>query len=389
MRCMSITALTLLATLSLSSLSHAMFMPPDIEKVPVERLTANLQAKLADDPKNVDLLFSLARIHSMAYAQKTPSVPVQKEKNTLWLGYVPKGIPFTVSPAENDEARAQAKAHLKKAIDRYRKVVELKPDHSLARLGLAWCLQQAGKKEEAIRRYRKLVKDTLPADRKIRSRYHGLPTISTEATRYLVDLLDPEKDAEEIAKLKEQAKTTEKNIPRMITPVAVALRRSLPAEAFVDRNAAVSFDLDGSGIQRQWQWLTPEAAWLVYDKGDSGQISSALQMFGNVTFWMFWEDGYAAMAALDDNADGRLRGRELRHLALWHDRNQNGVSDPGEVKPLADHGIVELDCTAPTDPATMPYKANGATFADGSTQPTCDVILNAVNDPLPQQPPRH
>lgn len=389
MRCTSKIVLSLLAMLFLGALSHAMFMPPDIEKVPVERLTANLQAKLAKDPKNLDLLFSLARIHSMAYAKKTPIVPVQKEKGSLWLGHVPKGVPFTVSPADSDEVRTQAKAHLQKAIGRYRQVVELEPDHSLARLGLAWCLEQAGKNEEAIARYRKLVKDTLPADRKLRSRYHGLPTISTEAAGYLVDLLDPEKDAEEIATLKEQAKTTENKIPRMITPVAVALRRTFPAEAFVDRNTAVAFDLDGTGVQRQWQWLTPNAAWLVYDKGTGGRITSALQMFGNVTFWMFWENGYAAMAALDDNADGRLRGRELRHLALWQDRNQNGISDPGEVKPLADHGIVELDCTAPTDPSAMLYKGSGATLADGSTRPTCDVILKNIDDPLPQESPRH
>ena len=380
MRRKSIITISLIATLSTTPLSYAMFMQPDIEKVPVQRLTANMQAKLRKDPKNVDLLFSLARIHSMAYAKKTSTVPVQKQKGkeTLWLGHVPKGIPFKVSPADSEEAMAEAKAHLKKAIDGYKTVVKLKSDHSLARLGLAWCLEQAGKKEEAITRYRKLIKDTLPADRKSRNRYDGLPTISTEATRYLIDLLDPEKDAKEIARLKEQAETTEENIPRVITPVAVALSKTLAPEAFVDSNAAVAFDLDGSGIQRQWQWITPDAAWLVYDEGDTGKITSALQMFGNVTFWLFWEDGYAAMAALDDNADGRLRGSELRHLALWRDRNQNGISDPSEVKPLAAHGIVELDCTAQTGESGMPYNVNGVTFADGTTRPTCDVILDRL-----------
>lgn len=381
MRRDSLIIMSLIATLSTATLSHAMFLQPDIEKVPVQRLIGNLQTKLKNDPKNIDLLFSLARVHSMAYAKKTSTVPVlkRKGKETLWLGHVPKGIPFKVSPAGTEEAMGEAKAHLKKAIDGYKKVVNLKSDHYLARLGLAWCLEQAGKKEEAITRYRKLIKEALPADRKIRNRYSGLPTISTEATRYLIDLLDPEKDAKEIARLKEQAETTEKNIQRMITPVAIALNQTLAPEAFVDRNATVNFDLDGSGIQRRWQWITPDAAWLVYDEGDTGKITSALQMFGSVTFWLFWENGYEAMASLDDNADGRLRGSELQHLALWRDRNQNGISDPGEVKPLAAHDIVELECSAQTGESGMPYNVNGVTFVDGATRPTCDVILNPVN----------
>ena len=73
-------------------------------------------------------------------------------------------------------------------------------------------------------------------------------------------------------------------------------------------------------------------------------ITSALQWFGNVTFWLFWSNGYEPMRALDDNADGELSGAELRHLAIWHDRNRDGVSDAGEVRPLAAHGIVALSC---------------------------------------------
>jgi hypothetical protein len=41
-------------------------------------------------------------------------------------------------------------------------------------------------------------------------------------------------------------------------------------------------------------------------------LTSALQLFGNVTFWMFWSNGFEAMRALDDNQDGTLAGGELR-----------------------------------------------------------------------------
>ena len=86
-----------------------------------------------------------------------------------------------------------------------------------------------------------------------------------------------------------------------------------------------------------------------------------------------------AMAALDDNGDGKLKGKELQHLALWHDRNQNGESEAGEVRSLADHGIVELDCSFTTSDSHLPHNPQGVKYRDGHTRPSCDVILRRHN----------
>jgi hypothetical protein len=59
------------------------------------------------------------------------------------------------------------------------------------------------------------------------------------------------------------------------------------------------------------------------------------------TGWLFWSNGYEALRALDDNGDGELRGAELWKLAIWRGRNQNGVSEKGEVSPLTAHGIAD------------------------------------------------
>ena len=165
-------------------------------------------------------------------------------------------------------------------------------------------------------------------------------------------------------------------MPRAITPIAIPLTDDLPATAIVDRLARVRFDADGSG-PREWTWITPEAGWLVYDAEGRGTITSALQWFGNVTFWLFWSNGYEPMRALDDNGDGELSGAELRHLAIWHDRNRDGVSDAGEVRPLAAHGIVALSCSyVDGDGARVAaLSPHGARLADGRTRPTYDVIL--------------
>jgi hypothetical protein len=104
-----------------------------------------------------------------------------------------------------------------------------------------------------------------------------------------------------------------------------------------------------------------------------GRIESALQMFGSVTFWMFWDSGCDALCSLDDDGDAALSGRELERLALWH-ANVNGVSDRGEVRSLAAHDIVALSCrhsvVPEEDSLVAAYSTEGVWFRDGSTSPT-------------------
>src|SRR5690606_24070454 len=128
---------------------------------------------------------------------------------------------------------------------------------------------------------------------------------------------------------------------RAITPIVLPTEAGLSFDDVVDRSAAVVFDLDGTGATR-WQWISPQGAWLVYDPGEGGAIISGLQLFGNVTFWLFWDHGYDALAALDDDGDGWLRGEELTGLAAWQDVDADGVSDPGEVQPLGSLEIIGI-----------------------------------------------
>src|SRR5438445_365240 len=110
-------------------------------------------------------------------------------------------------------------------------------------------------------------------------------------------------------------------LPRPITPIAIPLEANLRVCDLEALDARVPFDADGSGLRKTWSWITPKAGWLVYDPARTGEVTSALQLFGNVTFWCFWDDGYQALAALDDNGDGLLTGKELNGLAIWHDKN--------------------------------------------------------------------
>ena len=75
------------------------------------------------------------------------------------------------------------------------------------------------------------------------------------------------------------------------------------------------------------------------------------------------------------NSDGVISGPELAALALWRDANADGISDPGEVRPVADYGITTLSTHGQPHDAGFPFCPKGVGFKDGTTRPTYDLIL--------------
>jgi len=374
--------LAIVACCTLPGVANATYARPDIIEVPVERLSANLEQIAREDPKNVSVRFNLARLYAMAYALKTDTAKVNKgrEEQGAWFGYEPAFVPFKAKPTDDAEKQQIAEKHLSKAIALYEEVAKLSPEHLAARLGHAWCVEQSGKKKQAIAEYRKVIAMGWEKEGKFEHGRLGGHYITSEAASYLIPLLDPEKDKNEIETLQQRTKRL-KSLPRAITPIVVPLRNGLSPQDLIDPQARVAFDADGTGLSRRWTWITPNGAWLVTDPRSRGRITSGLQMFGAVAFCLFWDHGYLALAALDDDRDGTLRGRELAGLALWHDANSNGRSDPGEVRPLADCGIVALSCRWKSDasrPDVIAFSPSGVVFRDGTARPTYDLLLRAM-----------
>jgi hypothetical protein len=348
----------------------------DVEQIPVTRLIENLEKIAKDDPASVEALLNLGRAHGMAYAQKSDPLMVPK----AYHGMLPPAVPFTtVTPTADPAVRAASQAHLEAALKAYKQALELDKDNFVIRLGLAWLTEQAGRKNAAVRQYRTIATDAWEKEKGLKSLGLGGRTLTGEVVSYLVPLLDAEKDKREIETLKDHAATMGK-LPYPMTPIAVPLADGLTISDLEAPDARVTFDVDGSGLGREWSWITPKAAWLVSDLKLDGKIDSGRQLFGNVTFWMFWTNGYAALAALDDDRDGILSGKELAGLALWHDANSNGLADPGEVKPVSAYGIVAISCnwqTLNTHPDKIAFSPNGAVFQDGKTRPSFDLVLKA------------
>jgi hypothetical protein len=372
---------TLVALVATTDFALGLYLRVEVEKVPVERLMKNMEEAVKKNPKDAQAVLNLARLHAMAYALRADEVPVDKKRpEVVWYGYEPPIVPFrTVTKTDDKEKLKAAQEHLEKALKLYDDALKLAPDDLKAQLGRAWLLTQTDKKDEAIKALRKVAEEGWKKDKELKGLPPGAHVFTREVADYLLPLLDKEKDKDEIKTLNERVAQINK-LPRAVTPIAVPLKDGLKASDLEDRAASVAFDADGSGLKRNWTWIDPKnAAWLVHDPKRTGKVDSALQMFGGVTFWLFWETGYDALAALDDNGDGVLSGKELDGLALWHDANGNGVCDPGEVKPLSEYGIVALSVKYERDPShpdKIAFAKVGVTFKDGRTRPTFDLVLH-------------
>jgi hypothetical protein len=324
----------------------------------------------------------------MAYAEKTEQGPIEEyldERNSKpasnqnydnaepYYGSSATDFEqFNVVQARDKTKLSNAKDHLSQAIFHLTNSVQLDPSFEPTYLGLAWCLDQSGDQAAALPLYREVFAHGYALEK---DGYGPFGSVGYETAGYLLKLLDPVNDAAEINDVQEKREKLLK-APRTVTPIVVPLCPKVQ-ERNIMRQLSVVFDLDGNGERRYEQWPAPEAGWLVFDSG--AQITSGLQLFGQKTFWIFWQNGYEALSAFDANGDGFIDGGEINGLAVWCDTNRNGISEPGEVRTLKDCGIVRLSCQAQLNAKGILFSTNGVQFTDGSTATTYDWVLSPSN----------
>lgn len=353
-----------------------MYLPDDLVDVPVDRIVANLEARLSRSPDAAHLHHALARAHAIAYARGVSSLKLSRPRGSdeppdegqLARGPLPARGQGSATPS------AAARRHLEEALKHYGEATRLDPEDLTAALGRAWAIEQSGDEVEARDRYRAVIRRALEKEDYFLAR---------EAGGYLLKLLSPFAEAKQVAELKRTLFDIEMKIQdyekrRAVTPILIPLVPGASFEDLVSREAAVAFDLDGSGLAQRWQWITPAAGWLVYRGTGERRVDSGIRILGSRTFWIFWSDGYDALAALDDDGDGIVAGRELNALAIWRDGNGNGVAEAGEIRPVRDWGVSALSCARVPHPAGFPYSPHGVTFDDGSVRPTYDWIATTA-----------
>ena len=134
----------------------------------------------------------------------------------------------------------------------------------------------------------------------------------------------------------------------------------------VDRNGyhltslsdGVRFDLDADGVPElvSWTQASSEDAFLALDRNGNGRVDDGSELFGNHTpayptgAGITAANGFEALRFLENPLYGRSERNQIvnaadgffMRLLLWTDRNHNGISEPDELRSVADAGVHEI-----------------------------------------------
>jgi VCBS repeat-containing protein len=152
----------------------------------------------------------------------------------------------------------------------------------------------------------------------------------------------------------------------------------------IDLSYAAVFDINGDGQLDNVAWTDGQDGMLVMDLDGSGAIENGTEVFSPYFNQGGYTDALAALASLDSNGDGRIDSADpdFANIRVWQDQNQDGVSDAGELKTLADLGITGIDLNVIASSGTVDGQqllAEGTfTYADGQTG---NYIMVALGQP--------
>jgi hypothetical protein len=285
------------------------------------------------------------------------------------------------------------KAYLSSSVENFTKAIELEPKKGLFHLGLASVMEAAtvsglelqeapGRKDEkdartkeawqegAIGEYLKAFELSYSGEVGLELPIEGARGfVSYEAGERYLTMVErrgaKEGEGEKVERVKKGIKSLEMKPMSGTTPIVFATEGANGLSELLDPAKRVKFDLDGTGRGAEWPWVKPGTAILVWDPKATGRIESGRQLFGSVTWWIFWKDGYAALDALDDDRDGWLSGEEMKGLAVWRDWNGNGVSDAGEVMSVESMGVEAISGRGTGREGASPMNARGIRMKDG------------------------
>lgn len=415
-------------------LAHAIFVTPSY--LPIDRLVSNTKELIRENPENDEAYYTLARIYYLGFANKSDLIPAQVSKlSTRPLPYWRNGgtlsyfrreaakdevlktrglatedeIEKADRPAFWDRVReveremiesnwepvfedsARLAHYASEAFELFGKAIEIAPNSGLYQLGLASLLEQScrfSEEHEALplefasfdaaknaywKAYELSIDSDLTTERKPVGGLSSL--VAYEASKSFLRLAQESESEGDLQKVAEMSASLEifGKLPRgPITPIVFSLDGAFPLLELEDLDAEVVFDLDGDGVAKKWSWVQADTGILVWDPEGLGQIDSGRQLFGSVTWWVFFSDGFQALGLLDDDRDGTLRGLELEGLSVWFDVNQNAVSDSGEVMPIQSVGISAISTQGNDFADGVVFNRLGLELKDGRRLPVYD-----------------
>ncbi len=151
------------------------------------------------------------------------------------------------------------------------------------------------------------------------------------------------------------------------------------------------FDYDADGVLTRTGWAGKHDGLLVWDRNANGTIDNGAELFGDFTQLAngtLAPNGFAALAALDSNGDGRLDATDpaFAELKVWRDAPKevplgdatpDGQTGSGELVSLADLNIISLNLTPTLKNQRLP---NGNTLSRESSYTRADGSSSAMNE---------
>jgi hypothetical protein len=130
-------------------------------------------------------------------------------------------------------------------------------------------------------------------------------------------------------------------------PLVISLRGPYNLSGIDD---PVTFDIRAVGhpLSIAWTARNADVAFLALDRNGNGRIDDGSELFGNATPLSqggLAPNGFVALAQYDLNGDGVIDASDpvWSDLLLWVDANHNGISEPGELRHIADSSITAIE----------------------------------------------
>ncbi len=158
--------------------------------------------------------------------------------------------------------------------------------------------------------------------------------------------------------------------------------------------ALFDLDADGTPDRTSWTRVQTKDGWLVLDRNGNGLIDDGREMFGTASPMLLTSsrprNGYEVLKEFDR---AELRGNEngiidpgdaiFQALRLWLDGNRDAVSQPGELRSLAEMGIQGISLSFYRDDeedqwGNVFHWWSSVFFEDGSESMSVDVFFQRL-----------
>ena len=117
--------------------------------------------------------------------------------------------------------------------------------------------------------------------------------------------------------------------------------------------SSTRFDIDGDGYAENTAWVSPQDGILTIDLNHDGTINNITEIFSEHYNNGTAKSGLEALATLDSNKNGIISAADdqFNQILVWQDLNQDGISQPNELKTLTQLGITSITLSGITTEA--------------------------------------